>query len=220
MISLESPAGIALTGDAWTALELSRAGLTRFLRQAQAATGLSGEVEVLLADDRALRRLNRQFRGKNQPTDVLSFPAPPEMAGATPGDLAISLETAARQAAEHGHTLRDELRILLLHGLLHLSGMDHEKDGGEMAAREAELRRMLRLKHGLIARATAPAKAGRQSHSTSHSTSAQQSRKREAGSGTSVSGLPGTGAQTAKRPAKRAAKRTHTCTSARTGEEQ
>jgi probable rRNA maturation factor len=66
--------------------------------------------------------------------------------------LAISLDTAARQAREHGHSLRDEVRVLLLHGLLHLSGMDHETDRGEMAAREAGLRVQLRLKSGLIAR--------------------------------------------------------------------
>ncbi len=161
MISLEPPAGIAPAGDAWAASGLSRAGLTRFLRRAQAAAGLTGEAEVLLADDRILRRLNRQFRGKNKATDVLSFPAPPEMAAATPGDLAISLETAARQAAEYGHTLRDEVRILLVHGLLHLSGMDHEADEGEMAAHEDALRKVLHLKRGLIARTTAPAAAPR-----------------------------------------------------------
>ncbi len=170
MISLEPPAGVApeslSRGDAWAALGLSHAGLTRFLRRAQAAAGLAGEVEVLLADDRTLRRLNRQFRGKSKATDVLSFPAPPEMTAITPGDLAISLQTAARQAAEHGHTLRDELRILLVHGLLHLSGMDHEVDGGEMAAREGSLRRALRLKHGLIARTEVSALAARKDGGT------------------------------------------------------
>jgi probable rRNA maturation factor len=71
------------------------------------------------------------------------------------GDLAISLDTAKRQAEEHGHTLRDEVRVLLLHGLLHLSGMDHETDRGEMALRESVLRAKLRLPNGLIARTTA-----------------------------------------------------------------
>ncbi len=65
----------------------------------------------------------------------------------------MSVETAARQAREHGHTLRDEVRVLLLHGLLHLAGMDHEADHGEMAAREDALRAKLRLRRGLIARA-------------------------------------------------------------------
>ena len=153
MISLEPPRAFAEAANPWVALGLSQAGLTRFLHIAQSAAGLSGEVEVLLADDRVLRRLNRAYRGKNKATDVLSFPPGEEFAGAHAGDLAISLETAARQAEEHGHTLRDELRILLLHGVLHLGGMDHEADKGEMAEREAELRRRLRLPAGLIARA-------------------------------------------------------------------
>jgi probable rRNA maturation factor len=133
--------------------QLSRSGLTRFLNRARLAVGLAGEVEVLLADDATLRRLNKSFRGKNKATDVLSFPTPPEIANHHAGDLAISLETAAHQAATHGHTLRDEVRILLLHGLLHLSGEDHETDDGEMAAREAELRHELRLPTTLIERA-------------------------------------------------------------------
>ena len=136
----------------WREIGLSRPGLSRFLRRAQTAVGLSGEVEVLLAGDKTLRRLNRTFRGKNKATDVLSFPAVEGFVGGHAGDLAISLETAARQAAEHGHTLRDEVRVLLLHGLLHLSGMDHEVDGGEMAEREVVLRKALRLPGGLIER--------------------------------------------------------------------
>ena len=130
---------------------LSRSSLSRFLNRARSLVGLDGEVQVLLTSDAELKRLNRQFRGKNKATDVLSFPAF-EQAGELAGDLAISLETAARQAAEHGHSLRDEVRILLLHGLLHLAGEDHETDSGEMAAREAELRHALRLPTSLIAR--------------------------------------------------------------------
>lgn len=163
MISLEPPRGPAAdtflqnSAEAWRAAGLSRSGLTRFFRTAQDAVGLQGEVDVLLADDPTLKRLNRSYRGKNKATDVLSFPAPEELAGQHAGDLAISLETAARQAAEHGHSLRDEVRILLLHGLLHLHGMDHEADKGEMAAREGELRGSLRLPAGLIARTEANA---------------------------------------------------------------
>jgi probable rRNA maturation factor len=162
MMILEPPRGLPAStdpastdpwcSDCWREAGLSRAGLTRFLRVAQDAVGLRGEVDVLLADDRRLRRLNREFRGKDKATDVLSFPAVDEVAGHHAGDLAISLETATRQAQEHGHSLRDEVRVLLLHGLLHLSGMDHETDRGEMAAREMELRTRLRLKRGLIAR--------------------------------------------------------------------
>jgi probable rRNA maturation factor len=133
---------------------LSRSGLTSFLNRARLAVGLTGQVEVLLADDLTLRRLNKSFRGKNKPTDVLSFPTPDEIAVTHAGDLAISLETAARQAATYGHSLRDEVRILLLHGLLHLSGLDHETDNGEMAAREATLRSKLKLSNTLIERTT------------------------------------------------------------------
>ena len=137
---------------------LSKPSLTRFFNRARQAVGLSGEVEVLLTSDAELKRLNRSFRGKNKATDVLSFPAfvpegfPAGFLPDTAGDLAISLETASRQAASFGHSLEDEVRILLLHGLLHLSGLDHETDNGEMAAREAQLRDQLRLPNGLIAR--------------------------------------------------------------------
>lgn len=158
MISLEPPREFADKANPWGALGLSHGGLTRYLRSAQSAAGLEGEIDVLLADDRTLRRLNREFRGKNKATDVLSFPADASLAGVHAGDLAVSLQTAARQAAEHGHTLRDELRILLLHGILHLLGMDHELDAGEMAAAEAKLRSRLRLRSGLIARVEGPAR--------------------------------------------------------------
>lgn len=135
---------------------LSVPPLTRFLKRVSAAVRIEGEVEVLLASDAELRRLNRQFRGKNKATDVLSFPAeavPGLPAGSQhAGDLAISLDTAARQAAEHGHTLATEVRVLLLHGMLHLAGMDHETDQGEMRKRETDLRRELRLPSSLIAR--------------------------------------------------------------------
>jgi probable rRNA maturation factor len=155
MITIEPPSSLSNS-------TLSKAGLTRFLNRARSGVGLEGEVDVLLADDVTLRRLNRAFRGKNKPTDVLSFPAPEEVSETHAGDLAVSLETAARQAAAYGHDLRDEVRILLLHGLLHLSGLDHETDDGEMAAREAELRRELRLPTSLIERIHRPkAKKGR-----------------------------------------------------------
>jgi probable rRNA maturation factor len=173
MIALEAAgdgAGEARTGDAkagrtkaWervglSSVGLSAAGLRRFLERARKAAGVAGEVHVLLAGDKTLRRLNREFRGKDKTTDVLSFPA-----GASAvffaerelaGDLAISLETAGRQARAYGHSLEDEVKVLMLHGVLHLAGMDHETDGGEMAEREAELRAKLGLNAGLIARAT------------------------------------------------------------------
>ena len=158
MITLEPPRGMAGETNPWLKLGLSPSGLGRFLRVAQRAAGLPGEVHVLLAGDATLRRLNRTFRGKDKATDVLSFPAAMhegnEAAGIA-GDLAISLETAARQAARFGHSLRDEVRVLLLHGTLHLAGFDHEADHGEMAAREEELRRELRLPASLIERTAA-----------------------------------------------------------------
>ncbi|MGA7522329.1 MAG: rRNA maturation RNase YbeY [Acidobacteriaceae bacterium] len=130
--------------------------LSGFLESAAAAAKLRGEVSVLLTGDVQIRRLNRQFRHKDKPTDVLSFPAP-ELPGnqTLAGDLAISVETAARQADDLGHPLAVELQILVLHGLLHLAGYDHEQDSGQMARREAILRRRLGLDHGLIERAAA-----------------------------------------------------------------
>ncbi len=131
---------------------------------------------MLLTTDRTLRRLNREFRGKDKPTDVLSFPAADfsnldsraaKKQSAIAGDLAISLDTAARQARTFGHALETEVRILILHGLLHLAGYDHEVDNGEMAAREEELRRRFRLPVSLIARASASrAASGATSRST------------------------------------------------------
>jgi probable rRNA maturation factor len=136
---------------------LSPSALSRFLNRARAAVGLRGEVDVLLADDSTLRQLNKTFRNKNKPTDVLSFPAPSAFAAKHAGDLAISLDTAARQAKTYGHTLAEEIKILLLHGLLHLSGEDHETDNGKMALREAELRLELRLPATLIERSATTA---------------------------------------------------------------
>ncbi|MEI9977954.1 MAG: rRNA maturation RNase YbeY [Edaphobacter sp.] len=147
MITIETPADSATHG-------LSTPALTAFLRRARLATGLRGQVDVLLTTDATLRRLNRDFRGKNKATDVLSFPAPPAFADQHAGDLAISLETAARQAALYRHPLAAEVKILLLHGLLHLTGLDHEADQGEMAARETLLRAELRLPTSLIERTT------------------------------------------------------------------
>jgi probable rRNA maturation factor len=105
----------------------------------------AAEVGVLVCDDATIRTLNRHFRDKDRPTDVLSFPANFAQPDGPPylGDVAISLETAARQAAERGVTVDRELRVLLLHGIVHLCGFDHESDEGEMGALEARLRREL-----------------------------------------------------------------------------
>ena len=107
----------------------------------------------LLTGDKELRRLNRQFLGHNYATDVLSFPSG-EPIGPL-GDIAISLERAKAQAAEHRHRIEEEVRILLLHGVLHLLGHDHEGDEGEMRERESKYRRKYGLPSGLIERAQA-----------------------------------------------------------------
>ena len=130
--------------------------LARFLRDAQAAVRLRGQVSVLLTTDAKIRRLNRRFRGKNKATDVLSFPASESATREITGDLAISMPTALRQAREHAHALATEIKVLILHGLLHLAGYDHERDNGEMARRERQLRARLGLPHSLIERSSDP----------------------------------------------------------------
>lgn len=96
---------------------------------------------VRLTGDREMRRLNREFRGKDKSTDVLSFPGDATPEGRHLGDIVVSVETARRQAAERGHGLDREVRLLLLHGLLHCLGHDHESDAGEMDRLERKLRR-------------------------------------------------------------------------------
>jgi probable rRNA maturation factor len=134
----------------------STRSLAQFLTQAKLAVRLRGQVSVLLTTDAAQRNLNRRFRGKNKPTDVLSFPADSTSAGAEKiaGDLSISVPTARRQAAQQGHSLGTEIKVLILHGLLHLAGYDHETDAGQMARRERTLRARLRLPVGLIERSS------------------------------------------------------------------
>lgn len=136
--------------------------LARFLAEAQRAVRLRGRVSVLLTTDASIRRLNREFRGKDKATDVLSFPADPipglKAAEQIAGDLALSVPTARRQAVAQGHPLATELKVLLLHGLLHLAGYDHETDEGQMARRERQLRARLGLPQGLIERVERTAK--------------------------------------------------------------
>jgi probable rRNA maturation factor len=121
-----------------------------------------GTVCVAVVSDARVRRLNREYRGKDYATDVLSFPddSPadaPEAGGPHQqrhlGDVVIARGMAARQAREAGHPEWTELRVLALHGLLHLLGYDHETDTGEMARIEKRLRRKGRLREGLIERA-------------------------------------------------------------------
>lgn len=109
---------------------------------------------MAIVSDQRMRALNRQFRGVDAATDVLSFPSP---GGLALGDVAIARGVARRQAAAAGHPAATELRVLALHGLLHLAGYDHEDDDGEMARVEARLRRKGGLPGGLIERVAAPA---------------------------------------------------------------
>ncbi|MGA9510736.1 MAG: rRNA maturation RNase YbeY [Candidatus Sulfotelmatobacter sp.] len=116
---------------------------------------LRGTVNVLVTNSHELRSLNLRFRGKDKPTDVLSFPEPrtnlPNAKHAA-GDLAVSAEIARDNAKRLGHSLATEIKILTLHGILHLAGFDHERDNGEMADKERRLRLQLKLETGLIER--------------------------------------------------------------------
>ena len=131
---------------------LTEASLTRFVRQAARAVALPGWVNVLLTTNNEMRSLNLRFRGKNTPTDVLSFsplaPLPVRFAG----DIAISAEMAARNARNLGHSPAEEVKILALHGVMHLAGYDHEGESAVMARKEQRLRRSLNLPMGLIER--------------------------------------------------------------------
>jgi probable rRNA maturation factor len=123
-------------------------GLTRWLA-AVAPARARGSVTVALVSDARIRALNRRYRGKDRTTDVLSFP------GAEPGmlgDIVIAAGVARRQAQAAGHSIQMELRVLALHGLLHLLGYDHERDAGQMARVEARLRVRGGLPEGLIER--------------------------------------------------------------------
>jgi probable rRNA maturation factor len=106
--------------------------------------------ECLITDDRELKRLNRTFLGHDYPTDVLSFPS--GLGGSFVGEIAISADRALEQASEFGHSTAEEIKILMLHGVLHLTGMDHEKDRGAMARAEKKWRKHFGLPTGLIER--------------------------------------------------------------------
>jgi len=128
--------------------------LRRFALRLETEVAAGCPFDCLVTTDAELRRLNRAFRGHDTPTDVLSFPSPQSpVPSLSLGDLAISLPRARAQARRFGHSLQLEIRILMLHGLLHLLGMDHEIDRGRMARAERRWRARLRLPHGLIERA-------------------------------------------------------------------
>jgi probable rRNA maturation factor len=123
-------------------------GLSRWLRRVAPARA-RGHLTVALVADGRVQELNRDFRHMDTATDVLSFPADEP---GTLGDVVIARGVARRQARVAGHDLPTEIRVLALHGLLHLLGYDHEHDGGRMARLEARLRRKGGLREGLIER--------------------------------------------------------------------
>lgn len=130
-----------------------RAELREFASHLQMDVATGQPFICLFSDDAKLQSLNRDFLGKDYPTDVLSFPNPEEEGSeAGLGELAISVERAQIQANEQGHSLNEELKILMLHGVLHLMGMDHESDAGKMRRVETKLRKQFGLPAGLIER--------------------------------------------------------------------
>jgi probable rRNA maturation factor len=144
---------------------LRRAPIERFANTLQKEVVKNRSFDTLITGDAEIRRLNRDFRGKDYPTDVLSFPAAaPESRNPLPngrgsdwsdrflGDIAISLGRARAQAREFGHAIEQEVQILMLHGVLHLMGHDHETDSGAMARAEKRWRAKLGLPNGLIER--------------------------------------------------------------------
>jgi probable rRNA maturation factor len=131
---------------------LSELALDRFLARARRLARLKGTVNVLVTSSAEMKSLNRRFRGKDAPTDVLSFPPDPDTQKELAGEIAISAEIASQNARMLGHSTAEEIKILVLHGVLHLRGYDHELDTGQMARREQALRTKLRLPLGLIER--------------------------------------------------------------------
>jgi probable rRNA maturation factor len=132
---------------------VSRRDLRAFAKRLESEVAGGRAFNCLLTTDRELQRLNRDFRKKDYPTDVLSFPA--EETQAFIGEIAISVDRARAQAAEFGHALSREIEILMLHGVLHLLGMDHETDNGRMLRSERKWRTLLGLPPALIERVRA-----------------------------------------------------------------
>ena len=160
---------------------LTELALIRFVDRARQAAGLKGMVDVLVTSNAEMKTLNRRFRGKDKPTDVLSFPA----AADTPrkkfaGEIAISAEMAAQNARALGHPPAQEVKILALHGILHLQGYDHEADNGQMARRENQLRAKLRLPSALIERTATDGRKGIGSAASERSMGADRPRRTHA----------------------------------------
>ncbi len=147
---------------------LTDLALARFLTRARRAAGLRAPVNVLVTTSAEMRSLNRRFRGRDEATDVLSFPAEPGGSPPLAGEVAISADIASRNARILGHSPAAEAMILVLHGVLHLRGYDHECDNGQMARREQQLRSKLRLPPGLIERTRTAANAVAGGRGVSH----------------------------------------------------
>lgn len=130
--------------------KLNRSRVRGFAARLREAVAAGREFSCLITTDAELARLNRTFLGEDHATDVLSFPS--GNAEGPLGDIAISAGRAAEQAREYGHSLEDEISVLMLHGVLHLLGMDHERDRGRMARAEQRWRRNLDLPSGMIER--------------------------------------------------------------------
>jgi probable rRNA maturation factor len=124
--------------------------LARFVRKLSAKVARGKSFDCLLTDDNELQRLNKTFLNHDYPTDVLSFPASNQAFSI--GECAISVERADHQRRQFGHSLTDEINILMLHGVLHLTGLDHETDSGDMARAEMRWRAELNLPGSLIER--------------------------------------------------------------------
>ena len=150
---------------------LSAAALERFASRARRAAKVKGTVNILVTSSAAVQALNRRFLGKNNATDVLSFPSNPSVrdnSSRPAGEIAISADIAAQNAHLMGHSVAEEAKILTLHGILHLAGFDHERDNGKMARKELKLRRALRLPVGLIERTLSARKPSTTRKRTEH----------------------------------------------------
>jgi probable rRNA maturation factor len=141
-----------------TPFRYPKAGLREFHADLVRRVTRGKPFACMISDDAELQRLNKRFLGKNYATDVLSFPS--DGFNGSSGDVAISLDRAKAQAAEHRHSVEMELRILMLHGALHLTGLDHEADNGEMRRAEARWRGRFGLTTALIERTERNAKRG------------------------------------------------------------
>ena len=144
---------------------LSRAGLVRFARRLRRDIGGGRDFCALITGDAELQRMNGEFRGKHYPTDVLSFPSPDDT---SLGEIAISMDRAREQGREFGHSVATELSVLMLHGVLHLTGLDHERDNGEMQRKELYWRRKFGLPSCLIERVSGEGSAANKGKGRGH----------------------------------------------------